>query len=101
MCKNKESRWSGNSFATIGFLRVMLYPLQLTRTPWAGYGHRKEQIYRLFTTCCVQPFHDKLSESHCLPASQPERHGYHHFKAVNIVANPTILPDVPLRFAFQ
>ena len=92
---------SDNSLVAIGFLCVMLYPLQLTRTPWAGYGQRKEQIYRLFTACCVQPFHDELSESHCLAASQPERHGNHHFKTVHVIANPAVLPDVPHRFLFR
>ena len=101
MYKNKESRWSDNSLVAIGFLCVMLYPLQLTRTPWAGYGQRKEQIYRLFTACCVQPSHDELSESHALPTSQLEGNGNHHFKAVNVIANPAVLPDVSHRFAFQ
>lgn len=101
MCKNKESRWSDNSLVAIGFLCVMLYPLQLTRTSWAGYGQRKEQIYRLFTTCCVQPFHDEPSESHTLPTSQLEGNGNHHFKAVHVIANPAVPPDVPHRFLFR
>ena len=92
---------SDNSLVAIGFLCVMLYPLQLTRIPWAGYGQRKEQIYRLFTACCVQPFHDELSESHCLAASQPERHGNHHFKAVHVIANPVVQPDMSHRFLFR
>lgn len=45
--------------------------------------------------------HDKLPESHALPASQLEGNGNHHFEAVNIVVYPVILPDVPFRFAFQ
>ena len=73
----------------------------LTRTPWIGYGQRKEQIYRHFTACCVQPFHDELSESHCLAASQPESHGNHHFKAVHVIANPVVLPDMSHRFLFR
>lgn len=101
MCKNKESRWADNLLVAIGFLCVMLYLLLLTRTPWTGYGQRKEQIYRFFTTCCVQPFHDELSKSYCLAASQPERYGNHHFKAVHVIANPAVLPDVPHRFLFR
>ena len=101
MCKNKESQWSDNSLVAIGFLCVMLYPLLLTRTPWTGYGQRKEQIYRLFTACCVQPFHDELSESHCLAASQPERYGNNHFKAVHVITNPAAFPDVSQRFLFR
>ena len=45
--------------------------------------------------------HDEPSESHCLAASQPERHGNHHFKTVHIIANPAVLPDVPHRFLFR
>ena len=45
--------------------------------------------------------HDEPPESHALPTSQLKGNGYHHFKAVNIVVYPVVLPDVPLRFAFQ
>ena len=32
---------------------------------------------------------------------QPERYGNHHFKAVHVIANPAVLPDVPHRFLFR
>ena len=45
--------------------------------------------------------HDEPPESHTLPTSQLKGNGYHHFKAVNIVVYPVVLPDVPFRFAFK
>lgn len=45
--------------------------------------------------------HDEPPESHTLPTSQLEGNGYHHFKAIHIIVYPVVLPDVPLRFAFQ
>lgn len=45
--------------------------------------------------------HDEPPESHTLPTSQLKGNGNHHFKAVNIIVYPIVLPDVPLRFTFQ
>lgn len=45
--------------------------------------------------------HDEPPESHTFPTSQLEGNGNHHFKAVNIIINPVVLPDVPFRFAFK
>ena len=45
--------------------------------------------------------HDVPSESHCLAASQPESHGNHHFKAVHVIANPVVQPDMSHRFLFR
>ena len=45
--------------------------------------------------------HDEPSESHCLAASQPESHGNHHFKAVHVIANPVVQPDMSHRFLFR
>lgn len=45
--------------------------------------------------------HDEPPENHAFPTSQLEGNGNHRFKGVNIIVNPVVLPDVPLRFAFQ
>ena len=43
--------------------------------------------------------HDEPSESHALLSPQFE--GYDHFKAVHVIANPAVLPDMPHRFFFR
>ena len=66
-----------------------------------GVGYRKEQMDWLFTVACVKFVHDEPPESHTFLSPQPEGYGYYHFKTVHVIANPTVLPDMPYRFFFQ
>ena len=93
---------AGQLSAAIGLLFTgRSFRFILTRASWMGTGQRKEQMDGISSIERTEFVHDEPSESHCLVASQPESHGNHHFKAVHVIANPVVLPDMSHRFLFR
>ena len=66
-----------------------------------GSGQRKEKLDEIPTIDRTELVHDKSPKRYTLLSSQLEGYGYHHFKAVHVIANPAVLSDMPYRFFFR
>ena len=64
-------------------------------------GQRKEQMEGIPSIGRTELVHDEPSENHTFFSPQFEGYGNHHFKAVHIITNPSVLPDMPHRFFFR
>ena len=66
-----------------------------------GIGQRKDQMDGIPSVGRTELVHDEPPESYTFLSPQFEGYGYHHFKAVHVIANPAVLSDMTHRFFFQ